>query len=132
QDHALLPQCTAQENVIVPTLIAKDQGGAGQRAETLLKQMGLGERMHHKPAQLSGGEKQRVAIARALIREPKLLLCDEPTGNLDAASSQTVADLLSQLNRERQLSVIVVTHSAELASRFSSRYQLVDRGLRRL
>ena len=93
QDHCLLPQCTVLENVLAPTLVAPP-GEYRQRAEELLEQVGLSERVTHRPAELSGGEKQRVAIARALIREPKLLLCDEPTGNLDDDNAESVASLL--------------------------------------
>jgi lipoprotein-releasing system ATP-binding protein len=129
QDHALLPQCTALENVLVPALVAPEKEDFETRAVELLSTVGLRERMDHKPAQLSGGEKQRVAIARALIRQPALLLCDEPTGNLDAASARAIADLLLGITRDRIL--VVVTHSAELASRFPGRYQIVEGELRR-
>jgi lipoprotein-releasing system ATP-binding protein len=123
QDHCLLPQCTVLENVLVPTLVA-EPGDHVQRARKLLERVGLGERLEHKPSELSGGEKQRVAIARALIREPLLLLCDEPTGNLDQASAGGVAELLLEVHRERRTILVVVTHSIELASKFPRRFQL--------
>ena len=124
QDHCLLPQCTVLENVLVPTLIAKDHAGYRTRAGELLEQVGLADRVDHLPAELSGGEKQRVALARALIRSPRLLLCDEPTGNLDEASAGMVADLLLGLQARREITLIVVTHNSALAARFSSRYEL--------
>jgi lipoprotein-releasing system ATP-binding protein len=132
QDHALLPHCTALENVIVPSLIAAEKADFESRARELLDRVGLAARMDHRPGQLSGGERQRVAIARALICRPAVLLCDEPTGNLDAASSQSVADLLLELHQQQQTMLIVVTHSAELAQRFPIQFQLVNRGLRRV
>jgi lipoprotein-releasing system ATP-binding protein len=133
QDHALLPQCTVLENVLVPTLIAN--GGAAarrDRAAMLIKAVGLADRTDHKPGQLSGGERQRVAIARALIMEPTVLLCDEPTGNLDRDTAALVADLLLRLHRETNAITIVVTHSTDLASRFSTRYTLESRRLVRV
>ena len=135
QSHYLLPQCTAWENVLVPTLAAGRGRGAGtdssradppsspkepspeQRAERLLDRVGLGERMTHFPGQLSGGERQRVAVVRALINRPKLLLADEPTGALDRASADSLGQLLVELNGEEGISLIVVTHSMELAKR---------------
>jgi lipoprotein-releasing system ATP-binding protein len=126
QDHALLPQCTVIENVLIPTLVARD-GDARARAGELLDRVGLTPRVDHLPAQLSGGEKQRVAIARALIRRPQLVLCDEPTGNLDAASAEAVATLLLELGKQTIL--IVVTHSTALAARFGRRFELRDRRL---
>jgi len=132
QDHCLLPQCSALENVLTPTLVAKSNSNFAERAKTLLKQVGLAERMHHRPAELSGGEKQRVAIARALINQPLLLLADEPTGNLDQNTAETVADLLLDLHQQQQTILIVVTHSAELAAKFPIRYELTDHKLRRV
>ena len=124
QDHCLLPQCSVLENVLIPTLVAHDAEDAPQRARELLDQVGLADRLDHRPAELSGGEKQRVALARALIRRPHLLLCDEPTGNLDEASAEMVADLLMELHARQQTMLIVVTHSAALAARFPLRYEL--------
>ena len=124
QDHCLLPQCSALENVLLPTLIAKNRADHQARACALLEQVGLSDRLHHRPGELSGGEKQRVALARALIRKPRLLLCDEPTGNLDATSADRVASLMFQLLQQQQFILVVVTHSAELATRFPLRYEL--------
>ncbi len=129
QDHCLLPQCSVLENVLVPTLVSNDGAGAAGRARELLGQVGLGDRLDHRPAELSGGEKQRVALARALIRKPLLLLCDEPTGNLDAAAAEVVASLLLELHRQQETILIVVTHSAELAARFPLRYELRNANL---
>lgn len=129
QDHALLPQCTLLENVLVPTLVAKAKQNWAERAQSLIEAVGLGHRLAHKPAQLSGGERQRVAIARALVMEPSLVLCDEPTGNLDHDSAASVADLLLRLHGERKSVLVVVTHSAELAARLPARYELRERGL---
>jgi len=132
QDHCLLPQLTVLENVLTPTLVAasaKGNGGELERARELLEQVGLTERSEHRPAQLSGGEKQRVALARALIRRPLLLLCDEPTGNLDHAAAATVAELLLELHRRQETILVVVTHSAELAAKFPVRYELQEQNL---
>lgn len=133
QDHCLLPQCTVLENVLVPTLVAPSRNGDDdrQRATRLVEQVGLGDRLDHRPAELSGGERQRVAIARALIRQPRLLLCDEPTGNLDRASADTIAALLFELHHSRPSILVVVTHSAPLASQFPIRFEVVDRRLER-
>jgi lipoprotein-releasing system ATP-binding protein len=127
QDHCLLPQCTVIENVLVPTLVGELDGGAFDRARALLDDVGLGERLEHRPAALSGGEKQRVALARALIRQPQLLLCDEPTGNLDVDSADRVAELLIDLHRRQQTILVVVTHSTAFAERFVNRWR-IDRG----
>jgi len=124
QDHCLLPQCTVLENVLVPTLVGEDDASAPDRAKALLNQVGLGERLHHRPAELSGGEKQRAAIARALIRKPRLILCDEPTGNLDAETAATVADLLIALHAQQQSIMVLVTHSDTLGARFSKRWSM--------
>ena len=129
QDHCLLPQCSVIENVLTPTLVSTPNGDAPGRAAELLKHVGLAERLDHRPAQLSGGEKQRVALARALIMKPKLLLCDEPTGNLDQKSAQVVADLLLDIHRESETILIVVTHSSELAARFPQRFELRNQRL---
>ncbi len=127
QDHHLLPQCSVLENVLIPTLVARDpDAGFGRRALDLLDRVGLGPRARHRPYELSGGEKQRVALARALIRSPKLILCDEPTGNLDRASTEAVAGLLLELAADQRAVLIVVTHNLELAARFSLRFRLAD------
>jgi lipoprotein-releasing system ATP-binding protein len=136
QDHCLLAQCSVLENVLVPTLVATDgRGQAGdpvRLARVLIEQVGLGDRIDHRPGELSGGEKQRVAIARALIRQPRLVLCDEPTGNLDQTSASTVAALLLNLHQRQQNILIVVTHSARLASEFPIRFELSEKRLTRV
>lgn len=129
QLHHLLPQCTALENVLIPTLggpTRPDPDAALERAKRLLNRVGLGAHMDKKPAQLSGGERQRVAVVRALIREPGLLLADEPTGALDAASAGRLMDLLMDLNAEEGTALVLVTHDPALAARMSRRYRLVD------
>ncbi len=129
QAHHLLPQCTVMENVLVPTLANRDarlRDGAAERAERLLERVGLGARRTHRPGQLSGGERQRVAVVRALINQPKLLLADEPTGALDRASAQNLADLLVQLNREENVTLVVVTHALDLARRMGRVLELRD------
>ncbi len=133
QDHCLLPQCSVIENVLTPTMVAAAANGEPtRRATELLKQVGLGERLDHRPAQLSGGEKQRAALARALIMKPQLLLCDEPTGNLDQKSAEIVADLLLETHQNAETILIVVTHSKELAARFNQRFELRNQHLESL
>jgi lipoprotein-releasing system ATP-binding protein len=132
QDHCLLPQCSVLENVLTPTLVAERNGDYVARARSLLDQVGLKERIDHRPAELSGGEKQRVALARALVREPLMLLCDEPTGNLDRKSAEMVSSLLLDLHRKQETILIAVTHSAELAARFPKRFELIDRKLKQV
>jgi lipoprotein-releasing system ATP-binding protein len=117
QFHHLLPEFTAIENVMMPLLIARTSpGDAKARARKLLELLGLSEREHHRPAQLSGGEQQRVAVARALVREPRLVLADEPTGNLDKHASDELIELLRRFHRERGLTSILVTHNEKIAS----------------
>ena len=125
-DHSLLPQCTVLENVLVPTLVGPRVAADADRARALIEQVGLADRIDHRPGALSGGERQRVAIARALIRKPHLLLCDEPTGNLDRESADHVATLLLDLHRKQNAILMVVTHSAALAGRFPIRFDLQD------
>jgi lipoprotein-releasing system ATP-binding protein len=126
QLHHLLPQCTILENVLVPTLVAKDAGDAEGRARKLLERVGLGHRLSHRPGQMSGGECQRAAVVRALINGPKLLLADEPTGSLDRASAESLAQLLGELNREEGVALIYVTHAADLAARAGRVLELRD------
>jgi lipoprotein-releasing system ATP-binding protein len=130
QDHYLLPQCSVLENTLAPTLVAPPDDYE-QRARKLLEHVGLNERLGHRPSELSGGEKQRVAVARALIREPILVLCDEPTGNLDRHSADAVASLLLEDDVRENRILIVVTHSVELAARFPVQFELRNGKLER-
>lgn len=129
QDHCLLPQCSVLENVLIPTLVAPADGDATARARALIERVGLGGRTDHRPAALSGGERQRAAIARALIRRPRLLLCDEPTGNLDRAAADNVASVLFDLHRDQQTILIIVTHSGQLAAKCPIQFELTDKTL---
>jgi lipoprotein-releasing system ATP-binding protein len=127
QDHHLLPQCSVLENVLVPTLAGGNgHGDTVAYARSLLERVGLSGRLDHRPAELSGGERQRVAVARALIRKPKLVLADEPTGNLDRRAAQSVGQLLLDLHRQEQTMLVVVTHSAELARMFPRQLEMGD------
>jgi lipoprotein-releasing system ATP-binding protein len=125
QDHHLLPQCTVLENVLIPTLISRPGDWEG-RALALLEQVGLKNRIDHRPSELSGGEKQRVALARALVLNPELILCDEPTGNLDRESSETVAGLLLELHQQQRNILIVVTHNPAVAEKFRFKYSISE------
>lgn len=127
QLHHLLAQCTALENVLIPTLATgRDAAQCRRSATRLLERVELGDRMDYRPGMLSGGERQRVAVARALVNGPRLLLADEPTGSLDSASADSLAELLVQLNREGGVTLIVVTHCESLARRMARRYTLRD------
>jgi len=130
QSHFLLPQCSVIENVLVPTLAGgnpvNQSEPASTRAERLLKRVGLGDRLNHRPGQLSGGERQRVAVVRALINQPQLLLADEPTGALDHTSAEALGQLLGELNREENVTLIVVTHAMDLAQKMSRILELRD------
>lgn len=127
QMHHLLPQLTLFQNVMLPVLPQKDKSATkspGQRAIQLIERVGLNDHMHQYPSQLSVGECQRAAVVRALINQPRLLLADEPTGSLDAASAEKLATLLAELNQEQNVAMVVVTHSMELAAKMDKIYQL--------
>jgi lipoprotein-releasing system ATP-binding protein len=127
QFHHLLPEFTAVENVAVPAMIGgTPRPDAMARASKLLDRVGLSHRLTHRPGELSGGEQQRVALARALVMEPRLLLADEPTGNLDTATGQQIHALFVELNRERGMTALVVTHNQDLADRMPRRVRMVD------
>jgi lipoprotein-releasing system ATP-binding protein len=133
QFYHLLPELTALENVTLPAMMGAGFGGwraarreATERATDLLGRIGLGERLNHRPAQLSGGERQRVAIARALANRPKLLLCDEPTGNLDRKTAAGIVELLLRINREDRTAILLVTHDHAVAARCERIHHLVD------
>jgi lipoprotein-releasing system ATP-binding protein len=127
QFNNLLPEFTALENVMMPALIRRiPRGEAKKRAEAILSEVGLADRIGHKPGEMSGGEQQRVALARALVLEPKILLADEPTGNLDTETGKRIEDALVSLNRKKGITLIVVTHNTSLADRMSERIGLSD------
>lgn len=127
QFHHLLPEFTALENVMMPALIARrEKHLAHQQARTLLTEVGLEHRLNHRPGELSGGEQQRVAIARALVMEPELLLADEPTGNLDAKTSEAIYELLVKIQKQTGISMVVVTHNERIAARMERVVRLLD------
>jgi putative ABC transport system ATP-binding protein len=125
QSFQLIPTLTARENIRVPLELARSRD-AGERADELLARVGLAERSHHYPAQLSGGEQQRVAVARAFSTRPRILFADEPTGNLDAANGATIIDIMLSLNAELGTTLVLVTHDLELASRARRIIRLAD------
>jgi lipoprotein-releasing system ATP-binding protein len=127
QFHHLLPEFSAVENTMMPALIqGRSREEAGKKAERLLEDLGLGDRLLHKPGELSGGEQQRVAVARALMLAPRIILADEPTGNLDTQTGEEVHSRLCQINRDLGITLIIVTHNPALASRMTRRVLLVD------
>ena len=126
QTYNLLPRLSALANVELPLLYGRRRRNRRQRARQALERVGLGDRMRHKPAELSGGQQQRVGIARALVRDPDVLLADEPTGNLDSRSSQEIIDILSNLNRKEGITVVIVTHNPEIAARTGRIIEMLD------
>ncbi len=127
QFHHLLPEFSALENVAMPAMIQRlNPAEAHHRAMTILEKVGLGHRLGHRPGELSGGEQQRVALARALVMSPRLLLADEPTGNLDEVTAAGIHDLLDQLNAETGLTIVVVTHSSKLAGRLPRQLRMAE------
>lgn len=127
QDHHLMPQFSVLENVLIPTMVHQGSSSdAEERARHLLGRVGLKDRLNHRPAQISGGERQRVAVCRALINNPRLLLADEPTGNLDRANTESIGKLLLEINQEQNTILICVTHSSELAALFPQHQRLRD------
>jgi len=130
QDHHLLPQCTALENVMLPTLPVGSSAEAVDLAGKLLERVGLGDKLNSFPAELSGGERQRVAVARSMVNGPALLLCDEPTGNLDQETAGRIGSLFAELTQEKNMMLVVATHNRELAGRFSRCMELKDGILR--
>lgn len=131
QFHHLLPEFTALENVMMPGMIARetfriDPEEIVERAERLLSDLGLYERINHRPGELSGGEQQRVAVARALIMNPKIVLADEPTGNLDTATGEDLFNLLMRLNKDRGIAFVIVTHNESLSKRCNRTLRMVD------
>jgi ABC-type lipoprotein export system ATPase subunit len=134
QMHHLLPQCSVLENVMLPTLAAKDKAirnESRQRAETLLERVGLKDRIDYRPGQISAGQRQRAAIVRAMICRPVLLLADEPTGALDKENAGQVAELMLELNRQEKITLIIVTHSADLAGKMDVQFKLAEGVLQR-
>ncbi len=133
QFHHLLPEFTALENVMIPMMIRKSrQADAEQRGKELLGKVGLGERLSHKPAELSGGEQQRIAVARALANNPRIVFADEPTGNLDSVSSGQLLDLLHRLNETEKQTFVIVTHNEAFAERADHTYRMIDGKLLRV
>ncbi|HMF40404.1 MAG TPA: ABC transporter ATP-binding protein [Polyangia bacterium] len=127
QFHHLLPEFTALENAMMPGLIMRlERADAAERALAMLRRMGLGDRLSHRPGELSGGEQQRVALARALLLRPRLLLADEPTGNLDTKTGREMHELFFELNRELEMTILIVTHNDELAARTPRRLRMAD------
>jgi lipoprotein-releasing system ATP-binding protein len=130
QFHHLLPEFTALENVMLPALIrSMDRDEASRLASELLSEVGLGSRYHHRPGELSGGEQQRVAVARALVLGPDVVLADEPTGNLDTHTGEAVHELLKTLNREKEITFIIVTHNDSLARRADRVFRMAEGNL---